>query len=109
MTNDIHIHLLDNGKLEYKTKHPIALDDLLSVFMSLSLGAMNAVVNDAPKDTKDECRGTLYDLFNVAASKVLQNFAPEMELHPNLTAKAIMEAENRIIMEGRLGEVEAGT
>lgn len=109
MTNDIHIHLLDEGKMSYKTKYPIAFDDLLSVAMTLCLGAMNDVTENAPEGSKEECKGALYDLFNVAASKVLQNFAPEMELRPNLTAQAIMEAENRIIMEDRLGEVADGS
>lgn len=109
MTNDIHIHLLDNGKLDVKTKYPLAFDDMISVLMSVSLGTMNQLVANAPEDAKVECQGALYDMFNVAASKVLQNFAPELELRPNLTAQAILEAENRIIMEDRLGEVAEGS
>ena len=45
----------------------------------------------------------------MAASRTLELFAPEYELRPGLTAQAILEAENRIIMEDRLDEVEAGS
>ena len=109
MTNDIHIHLLDEGKMSYKTKYPIAFDDLLSVAMTLCLGAMNDITENAPEGSKEECKGALYDIFNVAASKLLQNFAPEMELRPNLTAQAIMEAENAIILRGDLDKVATGS
>ena len=109
MTNTIKIHLKDDGKLDLDLKYPLTFDDLLSVFMSITLGSMNKMVADAPEEAQADVKGALYDLFNVAASKVLQNFAPEMELRPNLTAQAIMEAENRIILEDRLGEVAPGT
>ena len=109
MTNTIKIHLKDDGKLDLDLKYPLTFDDLLSVFMSITLGSMNKMVADAPEEAQADVNGALYDLFNVAASKLLQNFAPEMELRPNLTAQAIMEAENRIILEDRLGEVAPGT
>ena len=109
MTNDIHIHLLDKGKLDMSVKYPLAFDDLLSVFMTCTLGAMNNVVRNVPEAAKEECKGTLYDLFNVAASKLLQNFAPEFELRPNLTAMAIKEAEDAIILRGDLDKVAPGS
>ena len=109
MTNDIHVHLSDNGKLKMKTRFPLAFDDLISMAMTLCLSAMNDVVQNAPEGKEEECKGVLYDFFNVAASNVLKTFAPELELRPNLTAQAIMEAENRIILEGRLGEVAEGS
>ena len=109
MTNDIHIHLYDNGKLDFTPKYPLALDDLISVCMTTCLAGMNNVLRAAPEDKKEECQGTLYDFFNVAASKLLQNFAPEMELRPGLTAQAILEAENAIIMRGDLDKVAPGS
>lgn len=109
MTNTIKIHLKDDGKLDLDLKYPLTFDDLLSVFMSITLGSMNKMVADAPEEAQADVKGALYDLFNVAASKLLQNFAPEMELHPNLTTQAILEAENRIVLEGRLDQVAEGT
>lgn len=109
MTNTIKIHLKDAGKLDLDLKHPLTFDDLLSVFMSITLGSMNKVVSDAPEEAQAECKGALYDLFNVAASKLLENFAPELELRPGLTAQAIKEAEDAIIMRGDLDKVAPGT
>lgn len=109
MSKTITITANDNNTASLKMSEPIALDDMLTMLLSSAHAMMNDVVAHAPEDKKTECRGVLYDFFNVAASSLLQRFAPEMELRPNLTAKAIMEAENRIIMEDRLGEVEAGS
>ena len=101
---------IKNNKIAYNTDKPLPFDDLMTVFLTLTLGAMNNIVDGLDKEElKIAAKGALYDMFNVGASNVLAKFAPEFELRPNLTTQAILEAENRIIMEGRLGEVEAGT
>ncbi len=41
----------------------------------------------------------LYSMYNDAVSSVLQLYAPEFELRPDVTAEAIMRAENDIINE----------
>ena len=79
-------------------------EELLQGVFSNILGVMHSAVEHAP-----EAKGQLYDCFNMAASRTLELFAPEYELRPGLTAQAILEAENRIIMEDRLDEVEAGS
>ena len=81
----------------------------MTIFCSVSLGFMRNMLAKAPKESVKTCKDFLYDSFNVAVSRVLSNFAPEYDLHPNLTTKAILEAENKIITEGRLGEVEPNT
>lgn len=57
-----------------------------------------AVVDDAPPMVS-EMKKALYDHYNFSASKVLELFAPEFELRPDLTAEAILKAENEILME----------
>lgn len=39
----------------------------------------------------------MFDLMNQAFSRTLEFFAPEYELHPDLTAQAILEKENELI------------
>ena len=45
----------------------------------------------------------------MAFSSTLERIDPEGELHPTLTTQAILEAENKIINEGRLNEVKEGS
>lgn len=109
MTNKLTIHMRDEGKVEFESKKPIAFDDLLSVTMSLNLGFMRQLVSNAQADAQEEVKGMLYDAFNKAASEILEQFAPEYELRPGLTAQAIMELENQIVMRGDLDKVEVGS
>lgn len=54
---------------------------------------------DATDEQKEQFKHDLYDAYNQAASSVLALFAPELELRPDLTAEAILRAENEILDE----------
>lgn len=95
-SNEIIIKYDENGKTEVNMKNKIDLPELIQVLLSLCLEAMTKVAKEAPELKED-----IYDKFNYGASTVLSLFAPELELRPNLTAQAILEAENKIINEGR--------
>lgn len=41
----------------------------------------------------------LYDMYNQSASAFLETFAPDLELRPDLTAEAILEKENELIIQ----------
>ena len=107
--NRIVIKLLDNGTVQLQTDQPILLDDFLSATMTAQLAMMNRCVGDAPAEVQPGIQGTIYDMYNTAASHTLAVFAPNLELHPNLTTQAILEAENKIIKEGRLRPEQMGT
>lgn len=106
--NKIRITVTD-GKIQYNTREDSNVMDLMTVLFAVMQGAMRQVVRSAPAEYQADIKGTLYDMLNVAASNTLKGFAPELELRPTLTAQAILEAENRIVMEGRLSEVERGS
>ena len=106
----ITINIHEDESMSVGISGSIQFDDLISALMSTLLGAANGILKTAPEGMSiAEAKGTLYDMMNVAMSRTLEQFAPEFELHPNLTTQAILEAENQIIKEGRLSEVEAGT
>ena len=98
----------DKTKMTFSEPAP-TFEELLQGVFSNILGVMHSTVESAPDEHKEEAKGQLYDCFNMAASRTLELFAPEYELRPGLTAQAILEAENRIIMEDRLDEVEEGS
>lgn len=100
---------VENDQISYKATQTISFPEALQILNSALLGMMNSTLTQLPDHLQPEAKGDLYDMFNLAASRTLEQFAPEYELRPNLTAQAILEAENRIIMEGRLNEVEVGS
>lgn len=109
MTNKLTIRMREDGKCDFESKHPIGFEDLLSVVMSLSLGYMRRTTEKAPEEAQAYVKGELYDAFNKAASHTLETFAPEYELRPGLTAQALLEMENDIVMRGDLEAVERGS
>ena len=109
MTNTVTIVVDDEGIMDIKSSEPMTYEDILSMTMTLCLSAMRQVVSSVSEDCKAEAKGALYDTFNVTASELLELFAPEFELRPNLTAQAILEAENAIVMRGDLDKIERGS
>lgn len=57
----------------------------------------HATISDVHPEKAEEVKRELYDLVNIGASNILKKFAPEFELRPDLTAEAIMKAENEIL------------
>jgi hypothetical protein len=100
---------IKDGKIIVNADVPVSFEDFLSACCTVLLGSMNDITSQQKPENVAECKGALYDTFNCMVSGVLEKFAPEFELRPNLTTKAILEAENKIIKEGRLNEVEPNT
>jgi len=98
--NQVHIEIKD-GKIRQHSRKPISMDDLMVVLQTIILGGMNQIVDNASEEIKEGVKEHLYDVYNEAASATLQTFAPEIELRPDLTTDAILEAENKLINEGK--------
>lgn len=110
----ISIKITDNNGVEVKTSG-LDYQQFLQVILTAVEGAADTVIKAAKSnayevpDIEQQCRDALFDLTNMAFSSTLERIDPEGELHPTLTTQAILEAENKIINEGRLGEVKAGS
>ena len=94
----IHIHATG---LDYPT--------VTQMLAQAQLYFMNRTYSVAP--TTDEkankaVKGEIYDIYNSAASNVLDMFDPTVEKCTNLTAEAILKAENEILAEGAKDEVK---
>ena len=68
--------------------------DAMSLLSSAMLHVLNKTADAHP--TK-EIREALYDEFNHAASHILEEFIPDKELRPDLTAEAIKDYEDKIL------------
>lgn len=95
--NKITIQLNDQNQMKIKTQNPISFEDLLQITQTALLGHAKAVLQTAPPEDEEKVKGWFYDLMNQAFSRTLEFFAPEYELRPDLTAQAILEAENQLI------------
>ena len=110
----VSINVTDNNNVEVKTSG-LDYQQFLQVVLTAIEGAADTLIREAKKhvdevpDIEQQCRDALFDLTNMAFSSTLERIDPEGELHPTLTTQAILEAENRIINEGRLGEVKEGS
>ena len=110
----VSIKITDNNNVEVKTSG-LDYQQFLQVVLTAIEGAADTLLREAKKhvdevpDIEQQCRDALFDLTNMAFSSTLERIDPEGELHPTLTTQAILEAENKIINEGRLGEVKAGS
>lgn len=66
-------------------------------FINLTLTSQLNLFNNLVEQGADKAR--LYDLYNEAASAFLSVFAPDIEKRPDLTAEAILEAENALLKQ----------
>ena len=110
----VSIKITDDNTVEVKTSG-LDYQQFLQVVLTAIEGAADTLIREAKKhvdevpDIEQQCRDALFDLTNMAFSSTLERIDPEGELHPTLTTQAILEAENKIINEGRLGEVKEGS
>lgn len=73
--------------------------DYINITLTAQLNMFNDIVHKTKEEDKENVRGELYDMYNLAASAFLKAFAPELELRPDLTEEAILRAENEILKE----------
>ena len=85
-------------QLNLVTDSPIQIDDLMTILFTIQLQALNQIKEQVKQTTPDKAQEiieSLYDNYNAGASNVLYLFAPDEELHPDLTVEAMKEAEDR--------------
>lgn len=83
--------------------------DYVNITLAAQLNIFNDILNNVKEEDRDEVRGELYDMYNLAASAFLKAFAPDLELRPDLTEEAIMRAENEILKEKAANIIEFPT
>lgn len=106
-------HLIAIGQEEDNTfcviSPELTLDLAFQMLHTLSLHMLNAYTISAngeqlPENPTEEqmnkfiaIKSDIYDMYNLAVSSVLEHYAPEFELRPDITADAIAQAESDIV------------
>lgn len=91
----IKITLKDN-ELHVNTQN-VTLQEFTNMLMSAQLNAMTQTLNNAPTDQQPQVKEFLFDDFNQAASALLAQFAPDIDLRPDLQEEAILQAEDELL------------
>lgn len=88
-----------NGNLEIDITGNPSVEEITHMLMNTQLHVMREIVRLAPVPKQEEVKALLFDLVNLKMSAVLESFAPEFELRPNLTTEAIIKAENELLKD----------
>ena len=98
----ITINLNEETKqLTMESSKPIRVDDFMTMLFTAQLSMLREATPNPEDPAYNEIRDLLYDNFNQGASMVLSLYAPDQTLRPDLTAEAMLEAENKY-MEGKV-------
>jgi len=94
------------SKTHFEVHGNLSLEDLLNITFTAQFRFMVQTLERVPEANRADAKGYFYDMFNKSAARVLEMFAPELEIHPDLTAEAILAAENRILDDFRAANPE---
>lgn len=87
------------NELRLQTEQPLGFEDILNLTLSAVLSMANEITNNAPADKRQQVKEYLFDQINMAASSLLAQFAPEIDLRKDIQAEAIMQLEEQILTE----------
>lgn len=80
-----------------ETSRNYHLSELVLVLLNGILFSARKAVEKQPEEVREDFKKSLYDLLNLRFSGLLEEFAPEYELRPGLTEKALMKLENEVL------------
>lgn len=87
------ISLTDDNELKVSANDQLTVGDMVDLSLSAILAMCNSIVHDAPTDKQQEVKEYLFNMFNISASALLAQFAPEIDLRPDITEEAILIKE----------------
>ena len=90
---ELTIKLTEDKNLNISANRPLSFEDTVDLTLSTVLAMMNATLADTPEDKKEAVKEYLFQAFNISASALLAQFAPDIELRPDITEEAILQAE----------------
>lgn len=97
----ITISLHEDGGFEVSPSRNMSPAEALGASMNLCSAVLNSTMRQAEKtgikpEELQELKGNLYDNVNIMASSLLHDFAPEIDMRPDLTVDAIKAKEDEI-------------
>lgn len=93
---ELKLTLNENKQLSITTDTPMNTYAAINLFMNGCMSFMNANLAEVPDDLKQPVKEHIFDVFNEAASAVLAQFAPDINLRPDITEEAILQTELKL-------------
>lgn len=105
----VEVETTKDGKLRVRTEN-VNFDGLLRMLIPVIVNSAKQIyeiasqqkTNNVPALTPaqlEDLKLTMYDTLNIAFSNALDEFAPEIEARPSLSADAILRAQNELLEE----------
>lgn len=88
-----------NLQLAFQLLHTLSLHLLNAYTISANGGQLSDKPTEEELNKFISIKQELYDMYNLAVSSVLEHYAPEFELRPDITADAIAKAEEGIVKD----------
>lgn len=89
------IALTEDNRLTLTASTPLTPADVINLSLNACLSAMTDTLANSPEELKTDIKEHLFDLFNMTASSLLSQFAPEIDLRPDFDYDAIMDLSTR--------------
>ena len=83
----------------FQLLHTLSLHLLNAYTISANGGQLPEKPTEEQLNKFTSIKTQMYDMYNLAVSSVLEHYAPEFELRPDITADAIANEEERIVKE----------
>lgn len=98
----LHIEFKEDGTSSISSSEHLSFEDSLRLLGTTALSLMkglDAYVKDNDAEHYDEVHGHIYDTFNILSGNILDAFDNTRSPATDLTAEAILRAENEILDE----------
>lgn len=98
----LHIDVSEDGQSSISASEKLSFEDSLRILGTASLSLMkglDAYVKENDPEHYEDVHGHIYDTFNILAGNILDAFDNTRCPATNLTAEAILRAENEILDE----------
>lgn len=89
----------EKGKLTLESTRSYTLSEAVLLLLNAILFYVRRAVERLPEKDRAEAKKSIYDMLNLRFSGLLETFAPEYELRPDLTSEAIMTMENELLKD----------
>lgn len=83
----------DDTRVGVTTEEPLSLIQFNNIVLTATLEFMETILQNAPDESKAQLKELIFNEFNDAASNLLARFAPEIDMRPDITEQAMLEAE----------------
>ena len=97
--SSIHISLDKDGRLEVDAHQAILPEAIQLCLAAIEAMCKSTLARAEDPDLVKSLEEDMYEMINIGASSLLDKMFPHIEMRPDITVDALMEAENKLLVE----------